>query len=96
MTKTMDRIWQNGIVGVGLLGIFLLGNGHWRLAMIPQVTFAQSNSPFAGMVAIPGGSFAMGRDNGPADEKPAHRMFLPTFYIDQDLVTVVDFVQFVQ
>jgi iron(II)-dependent oxidoreductase len=57
---------------------------------------AQENSPFAGMVQIPGGPFTMGRNDGPAHEQPAHQMFLPTFYIDQNLVTVAEFAIFVQ
>jgi len=48
------------------------------------------------MVEIPGGSFIMGRDDGPAHERPAHQVFLPTFYIDRNLVTVVDFATFTQ
>jgi iron(II)-dependent oxidoreductase len=48
------------------------------------------------MVEIPGGLFTMGRDDGPADEKPAHPLLLPTFYIDRDLVTVAQYVVFVQ
>jgi iron(II)-dependent oxidoreductase len=73
-----------------------LGSWLWSSAAMAQVQATSSEEPFAGMVAIPGGMFTMGRDNGPADEQPPHEFFLPTFYIDQDLVTVAAFAQFVQ
>ncbi len=34
-------------------------------------------------VMIAAGSFAMGRDDGPADERPAHTVFVDSFAIDQ-------------
>jgi formylglycine-generating enzyme required for sulfatase activity len=64
--------------------------------VILQTASAQEASPYAGMVEIPGGSFIMGRDDGPAHERPAHQVFLPTFYIDRNLVTVVEFATFTQ
>ena len=68
----------------------------WAMGLWSAAAMAQKQEPFPGMVAIPGGSFTMGRDNGPADERPAHEVFLPTFYIDRNLVTVAAFAQFVQ
>ncbi len=38
----------------------------------------------------------MGRDEGPDKEKPAHRVFLPAYYIDRDLVTWADYLPFIQ
>jgi iron(II)-dependent oxidoreductase len=64
--------------------------------VLPRVVDAQENSPFAEIVQIPGGMFSMGRDDGPANEQPGHQTFLPTFYIDRNLVTVVEFTAFVQ
>jgi iron(II)-dependent oxidoreductase len=64
--------------------------------VLPQAVGAQENEPFAGMVQIPGGLFLMGRDDGPGAEQPAHQTFLPTFYIDRNLVTVAEFAIFVQ
>ena len=49
-----------------------------------------------GMVLIPAGSFTMGRNNGPPDEKPAHQVFLPAFRIDKNLVTVAEYAKFIQ
>ena len=39
------------------------------------------------MVRIPGGEFLMGADNGPVDVKPAHRVKVDAFLMDQTLVT---------
>src|SRR3990167_6913038 len=41
----------------------------------------------ADRVAVPAGAFTMGRDDGPADERPAHRVTLPDFRIDRLPVT---------
>ena len=35
---------------------------------------------YAGMVLIPTEPFTIGRDDGPPEEKPAHRVFLPVYY----------------
>ncbi|MEE9275238.1 MAG: SUMF1/EgtB/PvdO family nonheme iron enzyme [bacterium] len=51
---------------------------------------------YTGMILIPAGPFIMGRGNGPDEEKPAHRVFLPAFYIDQNLVTVKAYARFIQ
>jgi iron(II)-dependent oxidoreductase len=51
---------------------------------------------FAGMVIIPAGEFTMGRDSGPKDETPGHKLFLPTFYIDRNLVTAGEYAKFIQ
>ena len=39
------------------------------------------------MVIVPAGEFRMGDDNGKADEKPAHTVYLDAFYIDKYKVT---------
>jgi iron(II)-dependent oxidoreductase len=46
------------------------------------------------MVGIPAGSFIMGRDSGPADERPAHRVTLSAFSIDRYPVTNAAFAEF--
>jgi len=81
---------------MGMVALVLLSVWGWRATAIPQSVSAEETSPYAGMVEIPGGSFTMGRDDGPTNERPAHQVFLPTFYIDRNLVTVVEFTAFVQ
>lgn len=51
---------------------------------------------FAGMVNIPAGEFTMGRDGGPNNEAPAHKLFLPAFYIDRNLVSAREYAKFIQ
>ena len=47
-----------------------------------------------GMVAIPGGIFVMGRNDGPPNERPAHRLRLSPFLIDRLPVTNAQFAAF--
>jgi iron(II)-dependent oxidoreductase len=51
---------------------------------------------FAGMIIIPAGEFTMGRDDGPKDQTPAHKLFLPAFYIDKNLLTAREYAKFIQ
>ena len=46
------------------------------------------------MIPIPAGSFIMGRNDGPEDERPAHRVDLPAFDIDRTPVTNLQFAAF--
>jgi formylglycine-generating enzyme required for sulfatase activity len=96
MSRASGSTWQNWVAGVGLMALVLLGAWWWHAAVILRPARAQEASPYAGMVQIPGGSFTMGRDDGLAHERPAHQVFLPTFYIDRNLVTVEAFATFVQ
>lgn len=50
----------------------------------------------ARMVLIPAGEFTMGRDGGPFEEGPAHKLFLPAFHIDRNLVTMKEYARFIQ
>ncbi len=47
-----------------------------------------------GMIFIPAGEFTMGRDGGPENEAPAHRVELPAFWIDRNLVTQAQYAEF--
>ena len=46
------------------------------------------------MVEIPAGAFTMGRDDGPADERPQHTVNLPAFRIDRLSVTNAQLAEF--
>jgi formylglycine-generating enzyme required for sulfatase activity len=48
----------------------------------------------ADMIAVPAGPFTMGSDDGPADERPAHRVTLPAFFIDRHPVTNAGYAEF--
>lgn len=96
MVKRASRVWRHRGGVSGWLAIVVLGSWLWPSAAMSQAMAAPSEGPFTGMVAIPGGMFTMGRDEGPGQEQPAHQLFLPTFYIDRNLITVAAFAQFVQ
>jgi len=46
------------------------------------------------MVAVPAGTFVMGRDDGPHDERPPHRVTLAAYSIDRYPVTNEDYADF--
>lgn len=48
------------------------------------------------MITIPAGPFLMGRDDGPADERPAHTVTLPAYTIDRLPVTNEQFARFLE
>ncbi len=56
---------------------------------------AAAEGKHAGMVLIPAGEFTMGRDGGPSGEGPAHKLFLPAFFIDRNLVTMKEYARFI-
>ena len=58
-------------------------------------TSARSAQPAADeMVSIPAGSFTMGSDNGPDDERPAHQVTLAAYAIERFPVTNAQFAEF--
>ncbi|MEW6280886.1 MAG: SUMF1/EgtB/PvdO family nonheme iron enzyme [Candidatus Eremiobacterota bacterium] len=46
------------------------------------------------LVLVPAGEFVMGREDGPPDERPAHRVKVPAFYIGRFEVTNAQFRRF--
>jgi len=50
----------------------------------------------ADLVEIQGGTFMMGRNDGPLNEAPAHRVPVATFFMDKTEVTNAEYQQFVQ
>ncbi len=66
----------------------LLAAGLVCVAVFSSAVFAQD------MIAVPAGAFTMGRDDGPADERPAHPLTLPAFHIDRLPVTNAQFAEF--
>ena len=51
-----------------------------------------------GMILIPGGTFDMGSDDSEAndDEKPVHRVYVDSFYMDKYPVTEAEFKEFIE
>src|SRR5262245_24820595 len=62
------------------------------------VSFLERPSAPPGMVWVPGGEFTMGTDSelGWADEKPAHRVRVDGFWMDETEVTNAQFRTFVE
>ena len=48
------------------------------------------------LVEIPGGTFQMGRNNGPPQEKPAHPVTVKTFFLDRNEVVNGEYAEFVK
>src|SRR4051794_5210323 len=57
---------------------------------------SDTNSPAPGMRWIPGGSFAMGSDDFYPEERPAHRVSVDGFWMDETPVTATQFRRFVR
>jgi formylglycine-generating enzyme required for sulfatase activity len=80
---------------VRYLSLLVIGLGAFA-ATYAVVRFTQRPPP--GMVWIPGGEFTMGTDSalGWADEKPAHRVRVAGFWMDETDVTNAQFRAFVE
>src|SRR5207244_10360386 len=50
----------------------------------------------ADIIEIPGGTFQMGRNDGPFQERPEHTVTVQTFYMDRTEVTNEEYAQFVR
>jgi formylglycine-generating enzyme required for sulfatase activity len=76
---------------VGLVGVVLaIGWTHEDDAL------READDTPPEMVSIPGGTFLMGRDDGPEDERPAHEVTVGPFQMDATEVTVGQFAAFVK
>jgi formylglycine-generating enzyme required for sulfatase activity/serine/threonine protein kinase len=78
------------------------GNDGETRSVIAQMTPTEASAPslpkeidYQGlMVLIPAGEFVMGDDNNQPNEKPAHRVTLPDYYIDKFEVTNAQYKKF--
>jgi len=78
--------WKQLTGGLGFIGaIFVIDT---------QVLLEPAETP-EGMIWIENGSFIMGSDQGLLDERPAHKVNLNGFWIDQYEVTNAEFIKFV-
>ena len=76
-------LWQKKLFFGMFLGL-MLGMSSFVLADVKRTTPK-------GMVLVLGGSFELGSNQGRRNEKPAHKVSVPTFYLDQTEVTNQDF-----
>jgi formylglycine-generating enzyme required for sulfatase activity len=70
---------------------------YWSV-LLPTLAFGNSPSTPQGMIRIPGGEFTMGSEAGNArpDERPAHKVKVNAFWLDQTEVTNAEFKRFVE
>jgi len=64
--------------------------------MVRGAEFSQHDGVPAGMVLIPAGTFVMGSDDGPANERPKHEVRTDAFWIDRVPVTVGVYAEYVE
>lgn len=65
-------------------------DGNPRHARQPAGARAEASN----LITVPGGTYAIGRDDGPASQRPRHRVRLDTFHVDRTEVTNADFATF--
>ena len=86
---------------LSLVGLAVAAFGTTYLVVIGLAENDKDKAPREsppGMVWIPGGEFTMGTDGelGWPDEKPAHRVRVPGFFMDEAEVTNAQFAEFVK
>ncbi|HEX6730916.1 MAG TPA: bifunctional serine/threonine-protein kinase/formylglycine-generating enzyme family protein [Pyrinomonadaceae bacterium] len=62
----------------------------------PPIVETPPPPPPVELVSIDGGTFEMGRDNGPLQETPSHSVRVGSFYMDRTEVTNADYGKFVR
>src|SRR4051794_20867216 len=87
--------WKRRLPAALLL--LLLGGGAFGATFLLVRLAQRPPAPRDGMVWIPGGEFTMGTDDavGWEDEKPAHRVRVGAFWMDETEVTNAQFRAFV-
>ena len=90
-----------------LLAILVLGGGVGGYLLLrarparPVDSGVRTNPPNevpikSDLIEIPGGTFQMGRNDGPPAESPAHSVTVGTFFMDKTEVTNAEYAQFVR
>jgi serine/threonine-protein kinase len=87
------------IVG-GVIGAYLLLRSRTTPGVGPGASPTPVSSPGqetikADLVEIPGGTFQMGRNDGPFQERPEHSVTVQKFFMDRTEVTNAEYAQFV-
>jgi serine/threonine-protein kinase len=98
------------ILGAAVLVVVLVGGaiGAYLLTRTKTTSAGPGGSPTpttspglgdvikADLVEIPGGSFQMGRNDGPLGESPAHPIAVRSFFMDKTEVTNAEYAEFVR
>lgn len=90
-----------GIGGAWMLGFFgksrdVSNISNTGNAASPTPVSSPVSTVKADLVAIPGGTFIMGRNDGNENEKPEHEVTVPSFQMDKHEVTNAEFFAFMQ
>ena len=87
----------------GAIGTYLLLRSKTPPPVAPTPTPTPTVAPSpeqppigADLVEITGGTFQMGRNDGPFQERPEHPVTVPNFFMDRTEVTNAEYAQFVQ
>jgi formylglycine-generating enzyme required for sulfatase activity len=88
--------------GAGIAGAYMFGlipklpvaGNSVNTIPTPVPTVAPPVALKADMIEIPGGTFKMGRDNGPENERPEHEVVVKSFKIDRTEITNAEFLEF--
>ena len=89
--------WVVPLAGIGVLvGVLVAVGMRWGEKSSDDIALALADDTPPETVLIPGGTFTMGRDDGPADEKPAHQVTVGPFRMDKTEVTNAQFAAFVK
>jgi len=92
------RLFRDGIPFDGALqgkdGQKIEISGEKCGVLAPAATLPAEIDYNGPMILVPAGDFIMGNDNGPAEERPAHSVPVPAFYIDKYEVTNQQYRQF--
>lgn len=84
------------VAGLGIGGYLLFRSKLVPVDPGPTPTPTIASNGKADLVAIEGGSFLMGRNNGPPEETPAHPVNVPSFQMDRTEVTNLEYADFVR
>jgi serine/threonine-protein kinase len=89
------------LVGGGIAGYLLLRSrstttGGPGASPTPVASPGTNDVVKADLVEIPGGTFQMGRNDGPLQETPAHQVTVASFFMDKTEVTNKEYAEFVR
>jgi serine/threonine-protein kinase len=84
------------VAGLGISGFFLYQSQRGPNGAAPTPTPVTTSNEKPDLVAIEGGSFLMGRENGPPLETPSHPVAVQTFQMDRTEVTNTEYASFVR
>lgn len=85
-----------GVVGLYLAGIIGPPRVSGSPTPTPEPTASAIPASTPDLVAIPGGSFKMGNNDGSPDQRPEHDVQVPPFKMDRTEVTNAEFQEFMK